>query len=149
MSTRSNTRIKDGDNVTILYKHHDGYPEGVGKYLTSILKKYGFDLFKGNDYLNVLNSEDLSFDGFEEDDYYAGDSEYIYTIDLNKKTLSYIDKCPCDDDFEFDNIDEMDSEILYEEIDMNDKISKFEKILNGFNESIKELQNQINILKNS
>lgn len=143
MSTRSNTRIKDGDNVVILYKHHDGYPEGVGKYLTDILKKYGFKLFKNSDYLSVLNSEDCSFTGFEEDDYYAGDSEYIYTIDLDKKTLSYIDKYPCDDDFEFDKIDEMDSKILYDAYDkqsIKDEIEMHRQKIAELKEKLKEIE---------
>lgn len=143
MSTRSNTRIKEGDNIIILYKHHDGYPEGVGAYLTNILKKYGFKLFKNSDYLSVLNSEDISFDGFEEDDCYAGDSEYIYTIDLNKKTLSYIDKYPCDDDFEFDKIDEMDSKILYDAYDdqsIIDEIEFHRQKITELKEKLKEIE---------
>ncbi|MCH5167847.1 MAG: hypothetical protein J1F35_08210 [Erysipelotrichales bacterium] len=142
MSTRSNTRIKRGNNITILYKHHDGYPEGVGAYLTDILKKYGFGLFKSNNYLNVLNSEDSVWSGFEEDDYYAGDSEYIYTIDLDNKTLSYVSKYGFDDEFDFDEIDNMSQNILYKE--HNDEyVNSLIKSIKFHEDMIKDLKEKL------
>lgn len=148
MSTRSNTRIKNGDNITILYKHHDGYPEGVGAYLTDLLKKYGFDLFKRDDYLNVLNFEDYIFAGFEKTNHYSGDSAYIYTIDLDEKTLSYIDKRDYDDfEFDFDNIDNMESEILYDEYDESSIIEEIKNLKEEYNQKLVKLEDKLNKIK--
>ena len=37
MSTRAHIRIKDGDEQIMLYHHHDGYPDGVGRDLKEFL----------------------------------------------------------------------------------------------------------------
>ncbi len=39
MSTRAHIRIKDGDEQIMLYHHHDGYPEGVGRDLKKFLSE--------------------------------------------------------------------------------------------------------------
>ena len=113
MSTRSNTIIKQNSNETILYKHHDGYLDGVGVYLKEILEKYGFELF-AKDYLNILNTEDPRLTYFEEVGDLAGDSEYIYVVDIDNKTLKY-SKRSYSDYSDWPKLDEDSMKLIYEE----------------------------------
>lgn len=90
MSTRCCVKVvqKFGDitKECMLYHHHDGYPEGVGKDLKNRFEttesKYSWDID------TIVN--DLIKDNQDEYEYTAydhSDIEYLYTIDCNKKTI--------------------------------------------------------------
>lgn len=109
MSTRSNIVIKKLNKETNeldycqLYHHHDGYPEGVGAELQEILNEVlgkskeeqaeilATPLSLGN-YIEIL---DTSYENETRTDdlngrklWLHGDIEYLYTIDLDKKTIT-------------------------------------------------------------
>lgn len=39
MSTRAHIRVMDSSGIIMLYHHCDGYPEGIGRDLKSVLDK--------------------------------------------------------------------------------------------------------------
>ena len=64
------------------YHHFDGYPEGVGEKLKSILSN-------AKDWnINTLSELLLKTPQFEETDGQHGDEEYAYLIDCDKMTLT-------------------------------------------------------------
>lgn len=87
MSTRCNIIIKDKYNEFWLYHHHDGYPEGVGADLT---KRMNSAFEKDLDLSDVVNMliKDID-DEYEITTGEHGDIEYLYKIDVDRKTLSY------------------------------------------------------------
>lgn len=107
MSTRCNVIIKDSDFGTtrelIFYRHCDGYPEGVAKTLGTFLKYVKSGRFRDNvgqsaGWLIVLghqedgaesNSDffDWKVGSYEPSTCIHGDIEYLYEIDLTKKTI--------------------------------------------------------------
>lgn len=87
MSTRCNVIVKDKYREFWLYHHHDGYPEGVGADLVKRLKQ-GFE--RDADVAEVVNALVKDYkDEYEITTGEHGDIEYLYTIDCDKKNLSY------------------------------------------------------------
>lgn len=98
MSTRSEIIIKkqwtDRDTGKVhtdkvkLYHHHDGYPEGVGRFLMEQVypKLQSSNREDVEDYANFLikHNEDNEY---ELTLYYHTDIEYQYIIDINRKTI--------------------------------------------------------------
>ena len=119
MSTRCNIRIVDeSGNEVMLYHHHDGYPEGVGKQLDLLMQAGAFGnfpcpegiankLIKWNFKFDVLkkNLENKGIDPSEltcEDDGYDvtcclhGDIEYMYIIKLAYGEFASLECYECD-----------------------------------------------------
>ncbi|NQY58417.1 hypothetical protein [Cognatishimia sp.] len=107
MSTRSNIIIKSDStnaeptrvNTNILYKHHDGYPEGVGLDLVRHLVSYIEDN-PTMSYPHIGNSNASDFIRnlprlYEDTNSIHGDIEFIYVIEFmpNRITLSYTPAC--------------------------------------------------------
>jgi hypothetical protein len=107
MSTRANIVIKDADSKIILYRHSDGYPSGtmpvLNRYLDSVKSgEYRDNVMQSIGHLLDLGRAELleCFDGkipeyqkwkhgtLEVTDSIHGDIEYLYTIDLVKKTIT-------------------------------------------------------------
>lgn len=102
MSTRAHIRIKDGDEQIMLYHHHDGYPEGVGRDLKKFLRENCQNYWDACEIANGLVKGGIKhehkglYSGKVEvraDDEYEiatcihGDEDYIYIIDCRAKTL--------------------------------------------------------------
>lgn len=100
MSTRCNIVIKatDLDNGqrnewarVILYHHHDGYPEWMGKRLTEFIENFkGRDI---NDLTNLLLKDNQDA-GYEWTNVLHGDIEYLYTIEF--QYVPYENTWECD-----------------------------------------------------
>ncbi len=83
MSTRCNVVVVDvrtGDR-TYLYHHCDGYPQGVGRELTSMLSRFrrevGERLIGSNERVRFIQQTDCAYEltaGVH------GDIEYLYTL---------------------------------------------------------------------
>lgn len=85
MSTRCNIIIKrEGYNDIILYHHHDGYPQGVGYYLHSRLKKIKGWWYECDIANNLVKD---TKDEYEITSCIHGDIDYLYTIDCDAKQL--------------------------------------------------------------
>ena len=93
MSTRANIFIRndfDDNEKVVIYHHRDGYPEGVGKDLTNILHK-----FNKEKHANVSKEELASFICNNDSDFRiitpfeAADAEYIYEINLAKRSVKW------------------------------------------------------------
>lgn len=109
MSTRCNLIIKKGSQKVQLYRHCDGYPEGAGADIANMVKMdfvndkiapetfaRTIDILEGNPLYNNY--------GFEYEEGIGaihGDIEYLYTIDLNERTIE------CCVPFEYRTIDGM------------------------------------------
>lgn len=91
MSTRCNIIVKDRYDRFWLYHHHDGYPEGVGedlkKRMTKVFNEWSGNRLYSEDIVNMLVKD--GDDEYEITTSEHGDIEYLYTIDLEKRTLSY------------------------------------------------------------
>lgn len=102
MSTRAHIRIKDGDEQIMLYHHHDGYPEGVGRDLKKFLQENCQNYWDACEIANGLvkggikhehkglysgNVEVRADDEYEITTCIHGDEEFIYVIDCDKKEL--------------------------------------------------------------
>lgn len=107
MSTRANIIIKDEYSKIILYRHSDGYPECAGEDLKDFVKDYtnglmrldamqsaGWLIVRGNkEYKAGEKPSNDKFSGWKVGAYEPttgihGDIEYLYTIDLAKRTLT-------------------------------------------------------------
>lgn len=86
MSTRAHIRIVERHETFMLYHHHDGYPEGIGRDLKQFLnaKKWWYADEIANDLIKQRSIED---DEYEITSCVHGDEEYIYVIDCDNKTL--------------------------------------------------------------
>jgi len=83
MCTRANIVIQDGAKRIYLYHHSDGYPDGIGVEL---------DIFMQGRYFQTAEECAEAIIGIENDNYELtteihGDIEFLYTIDLVKKTI--------------------------------------------------------------
>ena len=106
MSTRANIVLKDGKEKLTFYKHSDGYPEGTMPILEDFINMMKNKAIRDNlpqsaGWLIELGRRDLlnTFNGKIPDLYHwkvgsiepttgiHGDIEYLYTIDLVKKTI--------------------------------------------------------------
>lgn len=123
MSTRANIKIVEGEKVTWLYHHHDGYPTYLGAFL--MWRLYN-KLNNQNCYLNtydIVNGliKDKVDDEFEYTSEMHGDIEYLYVIDVDKRTL----KC-----FEMDFVADPNDKFNYDlkvgnEVDLKTSISEY------------------------
>ena len=90
MSTRANIRITQGEGQMLLYRHCDGYPEGVGSELKEYLEKrcrygwYAENIARG---LVTMKDEYGSFP-YEPAIGKHGDVEYVYVIDCDNQKLT-------------------------------------------------------------
>ena len=89
MSTRAHIVIKDGEedhDKIKLYRHCDGYPEGAGEDLKSVVQSSGWsdpeylaaDIIRmspGKSFVPALSIH--------------GDEEYFWTVDLEAKEIRY------------------------------------------------------------
>ena len=94
MSTSAGVLIKDGsDDGLYLFHNYDGYPEGIGEELKSILAD-----IKKWDETHILKAIKKYDDGYELMNDPMGCEEYYYTIDYESHTLTCTDE---DDNVEF------------------------------------------------
>lgn len=107
MSTRANIIIKDEYSKLWFYRHSDGYPEGTlpslnkfldlvkeGKIRDSLSQAAGWLIVIGREeYAESRSINPRSMDwkvgAYEPTVGKHGDIEYLYTIDLVKKTIKY------------------------------------------------------------
>jgi hypothetical protein len=106
MSTRCNIVIKEGKDKLIFYKHSDGYPEGTLPLLNEFLDGVKSGKFRDNvvqsaGHLILLGAKNMALDfggtipagyqwkvgSIEPTTCIHGDIQYLYTIDLVKKTI--------------------------------------------------------------
>lgn len=105
MSTRANIIIKDKWDELWFYRHSDGYPEGTLPTLNKFLKmvtegKIRDNLTQAAGWLIVIGHEEYaksrekypSLSGWKVGAYEPttaqhGDIEFLYTVDLTKKTI--------------------------------------------------------------
>lgn len=93
MSTRCQVIAIKGEQKCYTYHHCDGYPEGVGSELLSWLQlnennlpgNPKLDLTNPNTFLQSLEDFDSSYE-FENYGLH-GDEEYVYYVDLEKRTF--------------------------------------------------------------
>lgn len=116
MSTRTNIIIKDsGKNIQkVIYHHCDGYFEGVGKELLTIISQYvkKYNKFTINDFFVDIVSFDYQY---EEDTSIHTDIEYLYMIDIISSTL-IVFKCwdvPCFGEYDYTKNEGCD--LIYDE----------------------------------
>jgi hypothetical protein len=113
MSTRANVVIKDKYNTLWFYRHSDGYPKGTlptlnkfldlvkeGKIRSNASQSAGWLIVIGalesHTDFNVkspydLSPEDWKVGAYEPTTGQHGDIEYLYTIDLDEKTITYVE----------------------------------------------------------
>lgn len=89
MATRANIKIIEGDKVTWLYHHWDGYPEYLGAFL--LWRLYN-RLENTNYYIDtgyIVNGllKDKADDGFEYTTDMHGDIKYLYEVNIDNRTL--------------------------------------------------------------
>ena len=84
MSTRAHIIIKDENSKYYVYHHHDGYPDGVGEDLREFLSDEGKNISNAYEFAKKLENWDGSYE-FENVGLH-GDEEYVYVIDLSKRT---------------------------------------------------------------
>lgn len=114
MSTRANIKVIEGDAVLWFYRHSDGYPEGAMPLLNEFM---GYlesgairqDISQASGWLILLGHQEYIKEGHakekpDKDDGFSGwkvgsiepttqqhgDIEYLYTIDIKAKSLTYI-----------------------------------------------------------
>ena len=87
MSTRSNVLIRSQGQQVVLYHHWDGYPKGFGKELCEVLlpefqREPKYILIE--DVVNKL----IMRHSCEWTTNLHGDIEYLYTVDLDRRTIT-------------------------------------------------------------
>ena len=94
MSTRCNVIIREGSWKILLYHHHDGYPEGVGKDLKSLMERIVANhwFIDSERMATILVKNETETTGFDDKEYEPAcclhyDIEYLYEIDVNKNLL--------------------------------------------------------------
>ena len=111
MSTRANIVIKDGNEELWFYRHSDGYPEGamplLEKFMNAVKDKtIRNNITQASGWLILLGAEEYkvradftheNYKGIREKDWKVGsiepttgrhgDIEYLYTLDLETKTI--------------------------------------------------------------
>ena len=86
MSTRAHVVIKERNDVIKLYRHSDGYPEGCGEDIKKALDAHGWgdpeyfaaDLIRQSSSRQFVPALSIH-----------GDEEFFWTLDFDKKELSY------------------------------------------------------------
>ena len=86
MSTRAHIRIMDSSGVIMLYHHCDGYPDGIGTDLKSVLDKICDDPEYGCRDL-IQNKLGLNDKTYAPATCIHGDEEYVYVIDCRDRTI--------------------------------------------------------------
>jgi len=87
MSTRANILITDAQgNESILYHHHDGYPEGVGRELQRILRHITDEIEAPESLVSFITLQDPNYEPTEG---IHGDIDYLYTINTSTHELYY------------------------------------------------------------
>lgn len=106
MATRANIVVKEGNRKLWFYKHNDGYPEGTLPLLEPLMKRLEEGSLRNNlsqfsGWLILAGHDEFVYDGtYQSSGMYAwkcgsiepttskhADIEYLYTIDLDKKSL--------------------------------------------------------------
>jgi len=106
MSTRADIIVKSGREKLIFYRHSDGYPEGTMPLLNQFIEKVksgeirdnvsqsaGWLIELGRREMNECFSDKIpayyswKIGFIEPTTCIHGDIEYLYTIDLDKKTI--------------------------------------------------------------
>jgi hypothetical protein len=82
MSTRANVILKKGERKVYLYRHCDGYPDGLGQDLQEAMDSTPEDTI-----LNILE-----IDGIELTTGIHGDVEYIYIVNLDINKINIQDE---------------------------------------------------------
>ena len=109
MSTRANIIIKDSRITLYFYRHSDGYPEGTmpqlekfmswvkeGKIRDNVCQAAGWLILLGNvEYKSGFEPSSEGYSGwkvgaFEPTDDIHGDIEFLYILDLEKKTIETV-----------------------------------------------------------
>lgn len=88
MSTRCNIIIKWQNKKIVLYHHHDGYPEGVGRDLKFYLSKIHYWCDEAIARNLVKNTAGLRDNEYEPSMGLHGDIEYVYEIDCRREKLT-------------------------------------------------------------
>lgn len=86
MATRAHIRVFDDGNCIQLYHHFDGYPDGIGKDLKSVLNKICDDPEYGCRDL-IQNKLGLNDSGYAPALCLHGDEDYVYVINCQDKTI--------------------------------------------------------------
>lgn len=107
MSTRANIIVKDGSDELIFYRHSDGYPEGAMPTLEKFLDMIKSGQLRDNvgqaaGWLIILGREEYGEARLTDSLGYSwkvgaiepttgihGDIEFLYVIDLTKKTITH------------------------------------------------------------
>lgn len=111
MSTRANVLVKDKYNEQWFYRHADGYPACTAESMKLFIQwlvdgKVRDNVSQGSPWLIVLGNQEYADDNtgggkeptggmfgwkvgaYELTDNQHGDIEYLYTIDMNEKTVT-------------------------------------------------------------
>lgn len=108
MSTRANIIIKDGYDQLIFYRHSDGYPEGTLPTLDKLMRwvktgrirdnvvqaagwliKIGASEYETPDEPDSHSCYGWKVGAYEPTPVVHDDINYLYTIDLDAKTVTY------------------------------------------------------------
>ena len=84
MSTRANVKIIGKHGTVFLYRHCDGYPEGLGEELKYFIQDHEFFTSDAKEFAEKLINTDSNL---ELTDREHGDIEYLYVIDLEEKSF--------------------------------------------------------------
>jgi hypothetical protein len=84
MSTRANIKIIGFNAIAYLYKHNDGYPDGLGNDLKQFIAEHGYF---SNNYYPFTYKLLKTYPNIQETHSIHGDISYLYEIDLTNKTF--------------------------------------------------------------
>lgn len=84
MATRANIKIIGSNETVYLYKHNDGYPDGLGNDLKQFITDYGYFSYNYYPFTYKLLK---TYPDIKETNSIHGDISYLYVINLRKKTL--------------------------------------------------------------
>lgn len=84
MATRANIKIIGNNATAYLYKHNDGYPDGLGNDLKQFIAEHGYFSYNYYPFMYTLLK---TYPNIEETNSIHGDISYLYEIDLTNKTF--------------------------------------------------------------
>lgn len=84
MATRANIKIIGFNATAYLYKHNDGYPNGLGNDLKQFIAEHGYFSYNYYPFMYKLLK---TYPNIEETNSIHGDISYLYVIDLVNKTI--------------------------------------------------------------
>lgn len=124
MSTRANVVVKDTHSAIYLYRHSDGYPEGIketigmfiermrdGKIRSNARQSAGFLIIYGhNELREIFRDDDNGFmdwkvGSYEPTDGIHSDVEYIYVVDITPISVTVRVKEVSPFSFDFEEIE--------------------------------------------